>query len=71
MTDNGIAFRCLSVTYPHIMLSPEHFQNSLSTFSIERVNRIPLSDFCANEFQRALKMIFIAELFIVMTLSVG
>ena len=49
MTDN--AFRCLSVIYPHLMRSPKHCQNSLSTFSIERVNGMPLWDFCASNFQ--------------------
>ena len=38
MADNVIAFRCSSVIYPHLLLSSSHFQNSLSTFSIERVN---------------------------------
>ena len=55
MPDNVIAFRCSSVIYPHLLLSPSHFQNSLSTFSIERVNGIPLSDFYPSDFQRALK----------------
>ena len=71
MPDNVIAFRCSSVIYPHLLLSPSHFQNSLSTFSIERVNGIPLSDFYPSDFQRALKIIIIAELFIVMTISPG
>ena len=71
MADNVITFRCSSVIYPHLLLSPSHFQNSLSTFSIERVNGIPLWDFCASDFQRALKIIIIAELFIVMTISPG
>ena len=57
--------------YPHLLLSPSHFQNSLSTFSIERVNGIPLWDFYASDFQRALKIITIAELFIVMKISPG
>ena len=51
------------------MLSPSHFQNSLSMFSINRVNRMPLWNFCASDFQRALKIIVIAELFIVMMIS--
>ena len=42
MADNVIACRCSSVIYPHLPLSPSHFQNSLSTFSIESVNEIPL-----------------------------
>ena len=69
--DNVIAFRCSFVIYPNLLLSPSHFQNSLSTFSIERVNGIPLWDFCASDFQRVLKIIIIAELFIVMTISPG
>ena len=36
MADNVIAFRCSSVIYPHLLLSPSHFQNSLSMFSTER-----------------------------------
>ena len=71
MADNVIACRCSSVIYPHLPLSPSYFQNALSTFSIERVNEIPLWDFCASDFQRVLKMIIIAELFIVMTISPG
>ena len=71
MADNVIAFRCSSVIYPHLLLSPSHFQDSLSTFSIERVNGIPFWDFCASDFQRALKITIIAELFIVMTISQG
>ena len=42
MADNVIAFRCSSVIYPHLLLSPSHFQNSLSTFSIERELEIVL-----------------------------
>ena len=51
MADNVIACRCSSVIYPHLPLSPSHFQNALSTFSIERVNEIPLWDFCTSDFQ--------------------
>ena len=36
-----------------------HFQNSLSTLSIERVYRIPLWDFYQGDFQRALKIIIV------------
>ena len=77
MADNINAFRCFSVIYPHLLLSPSHFQHSLSTLSIERVDGIPLQDFCASDFQRglkitifqkALKIIIIAELFIVIAL---
>ena len=71
MAGNIIAFRCSSVIYPHLLLSLSHFQNTLSTFSIERVNRIPLWDFYASDFQRALKIIIIAESFVVMTISSG
>ena len=35
MADNAITFRCLSVIYPHLLLSPSHFHNSLFTFSRE------------------------------------
>ena len=69
MADNVIACRSSSVIYPHLPLSPSHFQNSLSTFSIERVNEIPLWDFCESDLQRVLKIIIIAELFIVTTIS--
>ena len=55
--------------YLYLLLSPSHFQSSLSTFSIERVNGIPLSDFYPSDFQRGLKIIIIAELFIVLTIS--
>ena len=71
MADNVIAFRCSSVIYPHLLLSLLHFQYSLSTFSIERVNGISLWDFYASDFQRALKIIIIVELFIVLTISPG
>ena len=71
MANNVIAFRCSSVIYLHLLLAPSHFQNSLSTFSIERFNGIPLWDFYVSEFQRPLKIIIIAELFIVMTISPG
>ena len=71
MADNVITFRCPSVIYPHLLLSPSHFQNSLSTFSIGRVNGIPLWDFYASDFQRALTTIIIAELLMVMTMSTG
>ena len=60
MADNVIAFRCSSVIYLHLVLSPFHFQNSLSKFSIERVDGIPLWDFYQSDFQRALKIIIIA-----------
>ena len=59
MADNVIACRSSSVIYPNLPLSPSHFQNSLSSLSTERVNEIPLWDFCAS------------ELFIVMTISQG
>ena len=71
MAENVIACRSSPVIYPHLPLSLSHFQNSLSTFSIERVNEIPLWDFCASDFQRLLEIIIIAELFIVMTMSPG
>ena len=64
--------RCeVHLLYPHLLLSPLHFQCSLSTLSIERVNGIPLWDFYVSDFQRALKIIIIAELFIVLTISPG
>ena len=69
MADNIIACRSSSVIYPNLPLLPSHLQTSLFSFSIERVNEIPLWDFCASDFQRVLKII--AELFIVMTISPG
>ena len=42
---------------------------SLSKFSIEIVNGIPLWDLCASDCQRSLKIIIIVELFIVMKIS--
>ena len=71
MADNVIASRCSFVIYPHLLLSPSHFQNSLSTFSIERINGIALWDFYPSDFQGALEIIIIDELFIVMTISPG
>ena len=56
MADNVIAFRCSSVIYPRLLVSPSHFQYSLSIFSIEIVNGIPLWDFYVNDSQRALKI---------------
>ena len=44
---------------PNLLLSPSHFQNSLPTFSIDRVNGIPLWDFYQSDFQRTLKIIVI------------
>ena len=71
VADEVIAFRCSSVIYPPLLLSPSHFQNSLSTFSIERVNGMSLWDFYASNYQRVSEIIIIAELFIVMTISPG
>ena len=65
---------CLSIFIyhlPHLMFSTSYFRNSLSTFSIKRVNAMPLWDFCVSDFEVALKVIIIAELFIVMTISSG
>ena len=47
------------------------FPSTFSTFSIERVDGMLLWNFWANDFQRALKIINIAELFIVITISPG
>ena len=71
MADIVIAFRCSSVMYPHLMITPSHFQNSLFTFSIETGNGMPLWDLCARDFQRALKITIVAKLFIIMTISPG
>ena len=65
------AVQGLYITYPHLMLSPSHFQNTLFTFSTEKVNGMPLLDFCESQLQRTLKIIIIAELFILMTISPG
>ena len=53
MADNVIACRSSSVIYPHLPLSPSHFQNSLSTFSIERVNEIPILGFLRERFSKS------------------
>ena len=53
------------------MISSSHVQSPLFTFSVDRVNGMPLWDFCVSDFQRALKIIIIAELFIVMSISPG
>ena len=53
------------------MFLASNFQNSLSTFSIKRVNAMPLWDFCVSNSEVALKIIIVAELFIVMTISPG
>ena len=74
MADNVIAFRCSSVIHvytPVYCFQYLIFQNSVSTFSIARVNGIALWDFYPRDFQRALKIIIMAELFIVMTISPG
>ena len=71
MADNVIACRSSSVISSHLPLSPSHFQNSLSTFSMGRVNKIPLWDFCESDLQRVLKIIIIAELFFITTISPG
>ena len=71
MGDNVMAFRSSSSIYTHLMLSFSHFKNSLSTFSIERVSGMLLWDLYVSDFQRALKIIVIAELFIVMTILPG
>ena len=47
------------------------FNTFCPRFQRERVNGIPLSDYWASDFQRALKIMIIAELFIVMTISPG
>ena len=37
MADNVIAFRFSSVLYPNLLLPLSHFQNSLSTFSVDGI----------------------------------
>ena len=72
MADNVIACRCSSIIYHHLYRFHHLISKApLSTFLIERVNEIPLWDFCASDFQRVLKIIIISELFIVMTMSPG
>ena len=70
MADNVISMFICHIP-PSTAFSPSGFQSSLSRFSIEIVNTIPLWDFCASDFQRALKITIIAELFVVMTVSPG
>ena len=49
------------------MLSPWHFQTNILIES----NGMPFLGFCGSDFQRALEIVFTAELFIVMLLSPG
>ena len=49
-----------------VMFSTSYFESSLSTLSIKRVNATPLWDFLASDFGVVLKIIIIAELFIVL-----
>ena len=46
-----------------------YFKSSLSTISIKRVNATPLWDFCISDFEVALRIIIIAELFIVTAIA--
>ena len=55
MAHNVIACRSSSVIYPHLPLSPSHFQNSVSTFSIERVNEIPVLGFLRERFSKSVE----------------
>ena len=55
MADNVIAFRCSSVIYPHILLSPLHFQNSLSTSSVEKVNGDTSLGFLRERFSKSIE----------------
>ena len=71
MADNVIAFQCSSVIYPIYSFRFLISKTLCSMFSIKRVNGIPLWDFYRSDFQRALKIIIIAELFIAMTISQG
>ena len=53
------------------MFSTSYFESSLFTIAIKRVNAMPLWDFLQNHFEVVLKIMTIAELFIVMTTSPG
>ena len=57
MADNVIVCRSSSVIYPHLPLSPSHFQTSLSTLSTERINEIPLLGFLRERFSKSVKNI--------------
>ena len=54
-----------------LMFSTSYFKSSLSTISIKRVNAMPLWDFLPSSFEVVLKIMTIAELFILMTTSPG
>ena len=63
-------FSC-SIIYRHLMFSASYVKDSLSTISINSVNGMPLWDFLQSHFEVGLKIMTIAELFIVMTASLG
>ena len=68
-TENCYCFPCSSAVCHHLMFSASYFKSSLSTISIKRVNAMPLWDFLQINFRMVLKIMTIAELFIVMTTS--
>ena len=68
-TEQCYCFPCSSIIYRHLMFSAFYFKGSLSTISIKSVNAMPLWNFLQDHFEVVLKIMTIAELFIVMTAS--
>ena len=70
-TEECYCFPCSSIVYRLLMFSTSYFKSSLSTISIKSVNAMPLWNFSQSHFEVVLKIMTIAELFIVMTTSPG
>ena len=66
-TEKCYCFPCSSVIYHHLMFSTSYFKSSLFTISIKRVNAMPLR----SNIDVVLKIMTIAELFIVITTATG
>ena len=60
-----------SIIYRYLMFSASHFKSSLSKISIKGVNAMPLWEFLQSHFEGVLKIMTIAELFVVMTVSIA
>ena len=56
---------------PPSYVSVSYFKGSLSAISINSVYAMPLWDFLQSHFEVVLKIMTIAELFIIMTASLG
>ena len=70
-TEKCHCFPCSSIIYHHLMFSTSYFKSSLSTTSSKNINAMPLWDFLPSSFEVVLKIMTIAELFIIMTTSPG